>query len=29
MGAPVYRGLGYETLYGWTEYVRWPDPPAR
>ncbi|HXZ61134.1 MAG TPA: GNAT family N-acetyltransferase, partial [Acidimicrobiales bacterium] len=27
MGEPVYRRLGYEALYGWAEYVRWPRPP--
>ena len=27
MGAPVYRRLGYETLFGWAEYVRWPRRP--
>jgi len=28
MGAPVYARLGYETLYHYGEYVRWPRPPA-
>ncbi len=27
MGEPVYRRLGYETMYHYTEYVRWPKPP--
>ena len=27
MGEPVYLALGYETLYHYTEYVRWPKPP--
>ena len=27
MGEPVYRALGYEPLYHYTEYVRWPKPP--
>jgi hypothetical protein len=29
MGESVYRKLGYETIYHYTEYVRWPKPPAR
>ena len=30
MGAPVYRRLGYETLYEYVEEtVRWPRPPGR
>lgn len=29
MGEPVYRALGYEPLYHYTEYVRWPKPPRR
>jgi hypothetical protein len=29
MGEPVYRKLGYETAYHYSEYVRWPKPPAR
>jgi GNAT superfamily N-acetyltransferase len=28
MGAPVYLRLGYETLYHYGEYVRWPRPPG-
>ena len=28
MGAPVYERLGYETLYHYAEYVRWPRPPG-
>jgi hypothetical protein len=27
MGEPVYRRLGYDTLYLYREYVRWPRPP--
>jgi hypothetical protein len=27
MGEPVYRALGYEPIYRYTEYVRWPKPP--
>jgi hypothetical protein len=27
MGESVYRRLGYETLYHYEEYVRWPAPP--
>jgi hypothetical protein len=29
MGEPIYRALGYETIYGYSEYVRWPKPPGR
>jgi Acetyltransferase (GNAT) domain len=29
MGAPLYRQLGYETIWHYAEYVRWPRPPAR
>ena len=29
MGAPVYHRLGYETMYHYEEYVRWPKPTAR
>jgi hypothetical protein len=29
MGEPVYRTLGYETIYHYSEYVRWPRPPGR
>jgi hypothetical protein len=29
MGEPLYRRLGYETLYHYTEYVRWPTLPER
>ena len=29
MGAPLYRRLGYETIYHYAEFVRWPTPPAR
>ncbi len=28
MGAPVYQRLGYETLYHYVEFVRWPQPPG-
>ncbi len=28
MGEPVYLRLGYETIYRYAEYVRWPRPPA-
>jgi Acetyltransferase (GNAT) domain len=28
MGAPVYHRLGYETVYHYEEYVRWPKPAA-
>jgi hypothetical protein len=27
MGEPVYRALGYETLYHFSEFVRWPRTP--
>jgi GNAT superfamily N-acetyltransferase len=27
MGEPVYLALGYEPLFRYTEYVRWPKPP--
>jgi hypothetical protein len=29
MGEPIYRALGYETIYRYAEYVRWPKPPGR
>ena len=29
MGEPLYRRLGYETIYHYGEFVRWPKPPAR
>lgn len=29
MGAPIYRDLGYETIYHYAEYVRWPRSPGR
>lgn len=29
MGEPIYRSLGYETVYRYSEYVRWPRPPGR
>jgi hypothetical protein len=29
MGEPLYRRLGYETIYHYGEFVRWPTPPAR
>ncbi len=29
MGAPIYLALGYETIWHYAEYVRWPKPPAR
>ena len=29
MGESVYLRLGYETIYHYDEYVRWPKPPAR
>ena len=29
MGESVYRKLGYDTIYHYAEYVRWPKPPAR
>jgi hypothetical protein len=28
MGASVYHRLGYETMYHYEEYVRWPKPKA-
>jgi Acetyltransferase (GNAT) domain len=28
MGEPIYRALGYETIYRYSEYVRWPKPPS-
>ena len=28
MGASVYHRLGYETMYHYEEYVRWPKPSA-
>ena len=28
MGASVYQRLGYETMYHYEEYVRWPKPSA-
>ncbi len=28
MGAPLYLGLGYETIYHYADFVRWPKPPA-
>ena len=28
MGEPLYLQLGYETLYHYGEFVRWPTPPA-
>ena len=27
MGAAIYHGLGYETVFHYEEYVRWPKPP--
>jgi len=27
MGASVYHRLGYETMYHYEEYVRWPSRP--
>jgi hypothetical protein len=29
MGEPIYRALGYETVYHYSELVRWPRPPGR
>lgn len=29
MGEPVYRALGYETIYRYSELVRWPRPLGR
>jgi hypothetical protein len=29
MGAPLYLQLGYETIYHYTEFVRWPKAPPR
>jgi hypothetical protein len=29
MGASIYHRLGYETMYHYEEYVRWPKPKAR
>jgi hypothetical protein len=29
MGASVYHRLGYETMYHYEEYVRWPKPAVR
>jgi predicted GNAT family acetyltransferase len=29
MGASVYHRLGYETMYHYEEYVRWPKPGPR
>lgn len=29
MGAPVYRRLGFDTIYHYAELVRWPTPPGR
>jgi hypothetical protein len=28
MGEPVYRALGYETIYHYSEYAQWPRPPS-
>ncbi|HVT41875.1 MAG TPA: GNAT family N-acetyltransferase [Acidimicrobiales bacterium] len=28
MGAPIYLALGYETVWHYAEYVRWPKPPG-
>ena len=27
MGASVYQRLGYQTVFHYEEYVRWPKPP--
>lgn len=27
MGEPIYRALGYKTIYQYAEHVRWPRPP--
>jgi hypothetical protein len=29
MGESVYHKLGYETIYHYAEFVRWPKPPPR
>ena len=29
MGAPLYLGLGYDTIYHYAEFVRWPTAPER
>jgi hypothetical protein len=29
MGEPLYLQLGYETIYHYTEHVRWPKPAGR
>jgi Acetyltransferase (GNAT) domain len=29
MGASIYHRLGYETMYHYEEYVRWPKPKVR
>ena len=29
MGEPIYLRLGYETIYRYEEFVRWPKPPGR
>ena len=29
MGEPVYLRLGYETIFHYSEYVRWAKPPAQ
>ncbi len=29
MGAPLYLALGYETIWHYAEYVRWPKPPEQ
>jgi hypothetical protein len=28
IGEPVYRALGYETIYHYSEHARWPRPPS-